>query len=219
MPHYLKLHASHQNFISAEAGFMQAFGVLWDAGKNRQHAEGMGIFASRRMGLAWFHDASMYTQTSFPRLVACGRGLKTIPLLLFFTWIVLPCSSNWGSDPSVSQLGNNGQQCHREFAAYVTTPGLPKSPSMSSVTPLTMALRSHCHPAGAKTRHSTCTQVYSVDRHGAVVWLWFNSHSRGSSACASARYFSLRHQWGTSSFVPCCCSDPCAPGGEAWYRK
>lgn len=120
---------------------MQAFGVLWDTDKSRQHAEGMGIFASRRMGLTGFHDPCMYIQASFPGLVVCGRGLKTILLLLYFPRMVLFRSSNCRSDPSVSHMGNNGQHMpQRVCSPHVTTPGLPKTPSVCSVTPLTMVL-------------------------------------------------------------------------------
>lgn len=141
MPHYLKLCVSHWNLISAEAVVTQAFGVLWDTDKSRQHAEGMGIFASRRMGLTRFHDPCMCIQASFPRLVVCGRGLKTILLLLYFPRMVLFRSSNCRSDPSVSHMGNNGQHMsQRVCSPHVTTPGLPKTPSMCSVTPLTMVL-------------------------------------------------------------------------------
>lgn len=147
----------------------------------------MGIFASRRMGFARFHDPSIYIQTSFPRVTVCGRGLKTILLLLFLTRMVLLCSSNCRSDPSVSHMGNNGQHMpQRVCSPHVTTPGLPKTHSMCSVTPLAMALRSHCHPARAKTRHPTCTKVYRVGKYGDV-WLWSNSHFRGSSDCAPAK--------------------------------
>lgn len=55
---------------------MQAFGVLWDADKGRQQAEGMGIFTSRRMGFAGFRDPSMYIQTSFPRVMVVEGVLK-----------------------------------------------------------------------------------------------------------------------------------------------
>lgn len=102
---------------------MQAFGVLWDADKSRQHAEGMGIFASRRMGLARFHDPCMYIQASFPRLVVCGRGLKTILLLLYFPRMVLFRSSNCRSEPNVSHMRDNGQHTpQRVCSPHVTTP-------------------------------------------------------------------------------------------------
>lgn len=178
---------------------MQAFGVLWDADKSRQHAEGMGIFASRRMGLARFHDPCMYIQASFPRLVVCGRGLKTILLLLYFPRMVLFRSSNCRSEPNVSHMRDNGQHTpQRVCSPHVTTPGLPKTPSAPSVTSLTTALRSHHHSAGAKTRHPTCIKVYGVDKYGAAVWTWSNSHFRGSSDCASG----ITSAWGTLEGPP-----------------
>lgn len=123
-----------------------------------------------------------------PRVMVCGRGLKTILLLLFLTRLGSLCSSNWGSDPSVSHVANSRQHMpQRVCSPHVTTPGLPKTPPMCSVTPLTTALRSCCHPARAKGRHPTHTKVYRVGEDGDVVCLCSNSHFRGSSDCAPGK--------------------------------
>lgn len=62
--------------------------------------------------LQGFIDPFRYIQTSFPRVMVCGRSPKTILLLLFFTRMVLFCSSNCGSDPSFT--------CEEKWTAHAT---------------------------------------------------------------------------------------------------
>lgn len=145
--------------------------------------------------------------------MVCARGLKTTLLLVFLTRMGSLCSSNCGSDPSMSHVANSGQ--HVPQSLKPTCHHLPKTPSLCSVTPLTM----HWGPA------ATLPEPRAGIPHTPKFTEWVKMEmwcvcapiliSEAHLIVPLARYFSLRHTWGTCSFVPCCCSNPCAPGGEA----
>lgn len=188
LPNYpsLKLTSSHKNLVSTEVVSMQAFGVLWNANKADSMLKGWEFLPPEEWDLQGF------------MILPCI--FKPVSQESWFVKGVLKlscCYSFWlGWSYSALQTVDQIPVCHtwEQWTAHATK---SLQPTCHHPRPSKNSFNMYCTtpdrgtevplpPCQTKTRHPKCTKVYRVGKYGDV-WLWSNSHFRGSSDCAPAK--------------------------------